>query len=95
MQSNVHQCYLHIRQDTHHDVRSKPSHKDRLKNKILGRLKIGSLNKNTEAQKADSKQAVSAKKMTTNGSLIWVDSQKQIIKIQSKEENWQMKNKSK
>ena len=61
MHSNAYQCYLHIRQDLLHAVRSKPSHKGRVKHAILGRLKIGSLNKNktkqnkkTEAQKADS-----------------------------------------
>ena len=39
MHSNAYQCYLDIRQDTLHGVRSIQSQKDRLEHAILGRLK--------------------------------------------------------
>ena len=54
MHSNAYQCYLDIRQDTLHGVRSIQSQKGKLKHAILGRLKKGSLSKKRQQQKAAS-----------------------------------------
>ena len=72
--SNTYQCYLHIRQDTLHDVMSKQSHKGRLKHTVLGRLK------NRQSQQ---------KYTTTKGSLILEDSKTNYKSNIKQRQKWQ------